>query len=104
MADIIERTGNATRKQQTVTPPKRYHVVFLNDNVTMVDFVTEVLGTVFHMSEEQASNLIFQIHLSESGVAGTYTFEVAEQKQYEALDRARKEGFPLQIILDEADT
>ena len=104
MADIIERTGNATRKQQTVAPPKRYHVVFLNDNVTLVDFVTEILGMVFHMSDEQATDLIFRIHLSESGVAGTYTLEVAQQKQYEALDHARKEGFPLQIILDEADT
>jgi ATP-dependent Clp protease adapter protein ClpS len=41
------------------------------------------------------------IHGEGSGVAGIYSYEIAEQKSVEAMTRSRNNGFPLQIKLEE---
>ena len=81
--------------------PKKYKVILLNDEVTPIDFVIEVLTTIFKYSKESAENLTMTVHLEGSAVAGTYSYEIAEQKTLEAVTLSREHGFPLNITLEQ---
>jgi ATP-dependent Clp protease adaptor protein ClpS len=83
-----------------ITEPKRYKVVFLNDDKTPIDFVIELLTTIFKHSETTAKEITLKVHNEGAAVVGIYTFEIAEQKGVEATNVARAAGFPLQIKID----
>ena len=78
-------------------PPKKWKVVFLNDDVTPMELVVELLTTIFKHSENAAKEITLEIHKTGSAVAGVYTFEIAEQKVVESTTIARNNGFPLRI-------
>ena len=85
----------------TVTEPKRWKVIFLNDDTTPVEFVIQLLTQVFRHTENTAKDITMQVHETGSGIAGVYSFEIAEAKAVEATQLARVNGFPLQIKLEE---
>jgi ATP-dependent Clp protease adaptor protein ClpS len=84
-----------------ITEPKRYKVLFLNDDKTPMEFVIEILMTVFKHTHETAEQITLAVHNEGSGVAGVYNYEIAEQKGVEATHLARQAGFPLQIKIDQ---
>lgn len=84
-----------------ITEPKRYKVIFLNDDSTPIDFVIDLLVTIFKHTSETAKQLTLTVHNEGSAVAGVYNFEIAEQKGVEATHVARQAGFPLQIKIDQ---
>ena len=81
--------------------PLRYKVVLLNDDQTPVEWVIKVLADIFKHTNETAEKITLTIHNEGSGVAGIYTYEIAEQKVIEATTESRNHGFPLQIKLEE---
>jgi len=81
--------------------PKKYKVVFLNDNTTPMDFVIQVLVDIFKHTEETATTITMTIHTEGSGVVGVYTHEIAEQKAIETTTLSRNAGFQLAIKLEE---
>jgi ATP-dependent Clp protease adaptor protein ClpS len=85
----------------TISEPKKYKVLFLNDDKTPIEFVIEILMTIFKHSEETARDLTLKIHNEGSAVVGVYVYEIAEQKGVEATQAARSAGFPLQIKIDQ---
>ena len=82
--------------------PSMWNVVFYNDDYTSMEFVAYVLTRVFHRSTEDALALTFAVHTQGKGIAGTYTFEVAEQKQCEVLLMAKVEEHPLRVEVERA--
>lgn len=82
--------------------PKRYKVIILNDNYTTAEFVVELLILVFKHPEEVALIIMQNVHEKGAGIAGTYTYEIAEQKCIEATNLARENGHPL-VIKAEAE-
>ena len=89
------------RLNKTISEPLRYKVVMLNDDQTPMDWVIDILVSIFKHSESTAKELTLTIHEEGSGVAGIYTYEIAEQKAIEAVNASRERGFPLQIRVDE---
>jgi ATP-dependent Clp protease adaptor protein ClpS len=83
-----------------ITEPKRYKVIFLNDDKTPIEFVIDLLKTVFRHTDETAKDITLKVHNEGSAVVGVYSFEIAEQKGVEATHLARQAGFPLQIKID----
>ena len=83
--------------KQVIAEPKRYKVVFLNDDKTPIEFVIELLVSLFRHSEETAKDITLAVHNEGSAVAGIYTYEIAEQKTIESTALSRQHGFPLQI-------
>lgn len=83
-----------------ISEPKRYKVLFLNDDKTPIDFVIELLVGIFKHTRETAEQITLTVHNEGSGVAGIYSYEIAEQKGVEATHLARGAGFPLQIKVD----
>jgi ATP-dependent Clp protease adaptor protein ClpS len=87
-----------TKKQE----PKLFKVILLNDNYTTMEFVIQVLESVFHKSPAEAYRIMMEVHLGGRGVAGIYPWEVAETKVDTVVSAAREAGFPLKAVTEEA--
>lgn len=83
--------------------PNKYNVILINDDVTPMDFVIQILMVLFNKTSESAENITMEVHEKGRGIAGTYSFEVAEQKVQETVTEARKAGYPLEAILEECE-
>ena len=87
--------------KQKIQEPNKWKVVFLNDDSTPMEFVIGLLTEIFKHTQETAKNITMQIHNEGRGIAGVYTFEIAEIKAVETTTLARANGFPLQIKMEE---
>jgi|TARA_A100001015_G_scaffold302076_1_gene389834 ATP-dependent Clp protease adaptor protein ClpS len=87
--------------KKDVKQPKKWNVIFLNDNATPMEWVIGILVSIFKHSKDNAEKLTLEVHNKGSAVVGTYSYEVAEQKALEANNTSRNQGFPLQIKLEE---
>lgn len=83
-----------------IEPPKDYKIIYLNDNVTTFDFVTDSLVDKFSYQPKDADEKAMEINEKGSGVVALLPFEVAEQKGVEVLLSARNQGYPLEIKLE----
>jgi ATP-dependent Clp protease adaptor protein ClpS len=81
-------------------PPTLWKVVLLNDDATPMELVIELLTGIFKHTESSAKDITLEIHETGSGVAGVYSFEIAEQKGMEATAVARQNGSPLRVLVD----
>lgn len=102
-AETKTQTRELTDTNVDVAFPKRYNVVIFNDDTTEVGFVLQLLVSIFNKNEQEAADLINQIHNCGKGIAGTFSREIAEQKQAEATDASRRYHFPLQIIVEKVE-
>ena len=82
------------------TEPEKYRVILLNDDVTPMDFVINILVSIFKHSTDTAKDLTLKIHKEGSAIVGVYTYEIAEQKGIEATNESRQHGFPLQVKIE----
>jgi ATP-dependent Clp protease adaptor protein ClpS len=84
-----------------VSEPKKWKVVLLNDDTTPIDFVVSLLIETFKHTAETAQEVTAQVHETGSGIAGLYSFEIAEAKAVEATNVSRTANFPLQLKMEE---
>ena len=84
-----------------IAEPGKFKVLFLNDDYTPMEFVIALLMSVFKHSEASARDITLKIHNDGSGVAGIYTFEIAEQRAVESTLIARNNQHPLVIKVEE---
>jgi ATP-dependent Clp protease adaptor protein ClpS len=94
----LERTKSVTRVQE----PGMYRVLLLNDHYTPMELVVAILQSVFNKSVEEATHIMTLVHKAGSGVAGVYTREIAETKVATVTQVARREGYPLQCVMEPA--
>ena len=92
-----------TRKKEKLQKPRMYKVLLHNDNYTTRDFVVAVLREVFHRSETDAVRIMLHVHHNGVGVAGVYTYEVAETKIRLVEQLAREHEFPLRLTMEPED-
>ena len=107
MADRVDHQDQAggavkERVRRETKEPTLYGVVLLNDDYTPMQFVVDVLETLFQKSPAEAYRIMMQVHLNGRGVAGIYPWEVAETKVDTLLSRARDAGHPLQATIEDA--
>ena len=98
--DIIVKPKINTKTN--IQPPSLFNVIYMNDNVTTMEFVVESLKNIFHHTEESAMEITMKIHENGSSVVSTLPYEIAEQKGVEATLLARNNGLPLNIKLEPA--
>ncbi len=84
-----------------IVEPKKYKVIMLNDDYSTMDFVIEVLTTIFRKSGDEATQIMLNIHNKGREVCGIYTHEVASTKVAQVKNAARKNGFPLKTVMEE---
>ncbi len=81
--------------------PSKYKVFMLNDDYTSMEFVIDMLITIFHKSHTQAETIMLDIHKKERGLCGVYTHEIAETKVMQVRKKAADNGFPLKATMEE---
>jgi ATP-dependent Clp protease adaptor protein ClpS len=98
------QTGGAVKERasEQIKEPAFYSVVLLNDDYTPMQFVVDVLETLFQKTPAEAYRVMMQVHLNGRGVAGVYPWEVAETKVESLLTLARDAGHPLQATIEDA--
>ena len=96
----FEEAAVAESREKTTEPPL-YKVLLHNDDYTTMEFVVWVLESVFNMAEEQAIQVMLNVHLRGLGVAGIYTYEIAETKVDKTTSLAREHEYPLLVTMEE---
>ena len=93
-------TGLVLDERTRTKKPPMYMVLLHNDDYTTREFVVWVLQGVFHKSEDEAVAMMSHVHNNGVGVAGVYTFEVAETKVTKTQHLAKAQQFPLQLSIE----
>jgi len=91
---ILSSTKDETKE------PSMYKVLLHNDDYTAMDFVVEILMTVFNKAMEESILIMMNVHRQGIGICGLYTFEVAETKMNSVHALAREKGFPLRCSME----
>jgi len=81
--------------------PKKYKVYLLNDDYTSMDFVVDILMSIFHKSYEESEAIMLEVHKNDKGLCGVYTHEIAETKVMQVHKKDRDNDFPLKSIMEE---
>lgn len=83
-----------------ISEPSMFKIIYINDEVTTMNFVVESLVEHFDYNEESAFKITEDIHVNGSAVVAVLPYEIAEQKGVEITVEARNQGFPLQIKIE----
>ena len=81
--------------------PRMFKVLLHNDDYTSMDFVVEVLTTIFHKSYVEAERIMLHIHETGKAVCGIYSFEIAQTKAHQVKQKAKQNEFPLLATIEE---
>ncbi len=90
------------RTENRVKEPKQYNVIMINDDFTTMEFVVDVLVTIFHKDEVSAQAIMMNVHKNGQAVVGKYPYDMAATRVKKALTRAKEEGFPFRMVIEEA--
>jgi ATP-dependent Clp protease adaptor protein ClpS len=82
--------------------PTLFKVVLLNDDYSTMEFVVEILESVFQKTPAEAYQIMMHVHLNGRGIAGVYPWEVAETKVDQVAALASDAGYPLKATLEDA--
>ena len=96
---VIEETESKTRLER----PPLYKVLLHNDDFTPMEFVVFILQTIFNHGENDAIRLMLDVHRKGIGLAGVFTYEVAEMKVDKVTSLAQANEFPLLCTMEEDD-
>ena len=93
--DVIDRPPEKKRKPPK--PPRKFKVIYHNDDFTPMEFVSWSLMAFFNKSEPEANSITLEVHKLGAAVAGIYDYQIAEQKVYEVMELAKENDYPLKI-------
>ena len=86
---------------ENVELPPEYKVIFHNDDFTTMEFVVDLLVTVFKKTVDDTVKMMSEMHTEREGVVGIYSYDMAHTRTKVALHRARENKFPLRITVEE---
>lgn len=81
--------------ESEIKRPNLRAVVMLNDDYTPMEFVIDILSTVFGMNEEKATQTMLQVHYAGKAVCGLYPADIAETKALKVIELAQLNDYPL---------
>lgn len=92
--EILEEVDN------DIAEPDMYRVLLHNDHYTSMDFVVEVLQTIFSKPLLEAIKVMLDVHRKGIGIVGTFTFDVARTKTGQVREMAEAREFPLRCTYE----
>ena len=102
MAETAVNPKIKTKNTVSLEEPRKYNVVFMNDSVTSMDFVIQLLKELFGYDNARSFDIMMQVHEQGQAVVATYYYELAEQKALECTYAARRNGYPLDVKIKPA--
>lgn len=86
--------------EEDLREPPLFKVLLHNDDFTTMEFVVYVLQTIFQRSETESVQIMLEVHVSGSGVAGVYPYEIAETKAEKVNGLSREREYPLLCTIE----
>ena len=81
--------------------PPLYQVVLINDDYTPMEFVVDILESIFGMERTRATQVMLEVHTKGKGVCGVFNFEIAETKVAQVMGIAKQHQHPLLCTMEE---
>jgi len=94
-SDVLLQEVRLQLKQPTL-----YRIVMHNDDFTPMEFVVAVLEMFFNMERTQATNVMYEVHMTGKAVCGAYSKDVAMTKVEQVMEYARRHEHPLLCSLE----
>jgi ATP-dependent Clp protease adaptor protein ClpS len=82
--------------------PPLYRVVLINDDFTPMEFVVDILESVFGMERTRATQVMLEVHTKGKGICGVFNFEIAETKVAQVMVIAKQHQHPLLCTMEES--
>ena len=93
-------TESKIKPNLALQEPPLFRVIYMNDEVTSMEFVVDSLCEFFSYNPDTASQITTDIHANGSAIVAVLPYEIAEQKGIEVTLSARAQSYPLQIKLE----
>ena len=85
-----------------VKQPPLYRVLLINDDYTPMEFVVDILETIFSMERTRATQVMLEVHTKGKGVCGVFNYEIAETKVAQVISLAQQHQHPLLCTMEES--
>lgn len=85
-----------------VDEPPLYRVVLINDDYTPMEFVVDILESIFSMERTRATQVMLEVHTKGKGICGEFNFEIAETKVAQVMGIALQHQHPLLCTMEES--
>ena len=99
---IADRDVAVEEAEPKLKRPSLYRVILINDDYTPMEFVVEVLETVFGMERNKATRVMLEVHTKGKGICGVFTYEIAETKVAQVMGIAQQQQHPLLCTMEES--
>ena len=90
------------KNKSLLKEPRQYNVIMINDDFTTMEFVVSVLVDIFHKDQVSAEAIMMHVHKNGKAVVGKYPYDIALTRVTAALTRAKEEGYPFRMTVEEA--
>lgn len=103
MSNVLKKPNvvKSKKKELNRSLPKKYKVLLLNDNVTPMDFVVNILIDVFYYELQNAINKMLQVHNEGKAICGIYSYDIATTLQHKVIFASKVSNYPLKCIVEE---
>ncbi len=98
---IVDRDVAVEEAAPKLKRPSQYRVILINDDYTPMEFVVEVLESVFGMERNRATRVMLEVHTKGKGICGEFTYEIAETKVAQVMGIAQQQQHPLLCTMEE---
>jgi ATP-dependent Clp protease adaptor protein ClpS len=88
--------------QPKIKPPPLYRVVLINDDFTPMEFVVDILESIFGMARTRATQVMLEVHTKGKGICGVFNYEIAETKVAQVMSIANQQQHPLLCTMEES--
>ena len=99
-ADHHNEEAVETASKPKLKKPPLFRILLHNDDYTTMEFVVYVLSTIFQQPASEAVRIMLQVHQQGIGVAGVYTYEIAETKVARVSELAKEHQYPLLCTME----
>ena len=96
----ISQSDLFSKQEMETEKPTLYRVILINDDFTPMEFVVDVLMSIFHMDKKNATKIMLNVHTKGKGICGLYTYEIAETKVAQVKKMAKDNQYPLLCSLE----
>lgn len=90
----------STKTRPKIKKPSFYRVIMHNDDYTTMEFVVEVLVSIFEKEINDATKIMLDVHQRGHGNCGIYPRDIAETKIDQVHKKARQAGYPLRCSME----
>ena len=89
-------------EQPKLKRPPLYRVVLINDDYTPMEFVVDILESVFGMERTRATQVMLEVHTKGKGICGVFNFEIAETKVAQVMGISQQHQHPLLCTMEKS--